>query len=546
MIRFAFATTCLAFLFAVSADAQIREYEFQGTITAVNPSTQTVIWTETVNSPFTVTMIVDAGAAPTSAGSTFAVYQGLMLSAEVEIDGVTLMLPSIPTSGAETLDDDLLAGMCSDRFHLTASVANPNASFIEIDFNKTSAVCPSTSMSGVGLPPVVIPSSFGPSNFVDRAAFRMISPGSGIHDGVITNVTVTDTTPANDDCANATSLPAMFATTPFDATGATTDGTDLAGFCDLGPFGDDQISNDVWFTYTPAVGGCTYISTFGLAGYDTRLAVYNSPNCPEDPAAVLACVDDELFPSMSPFEAGLDVQLVAGATYLIRLGTFNAGSPAGTGLLRVAAGPGADVNSGGNNPGAPSCIIDLVYIESCNGDGGNQMGCSNCPCMNNASPGTAGGCTNSAGSSTRLIASHDASVSLPSGDITDLRFGLIGAPNGAFCILNSGDAVAPGNMANMCFGMNSGVQSIQFDGLRCAIMNTRRHGGRSANSNGEVGVTSNPWGGEGGPPAGIANAGGGFVAGQTRYFQVIHRDDPLLVCMRGLNSSQAVEVTFVP
>ncbi len=30
------------------------------------------------------------------------------------------------------------------------------------------------------------------------------------------------------------------------------------------------------------------------------------------------------------------------------------------------------------------------------------------------------------------------------------------------------------------------------------------------------------------------------------FFQVINRDDPLLSCMRGLNTSQAVEVTFAP
>ena len=46
-------------------------------------------------------------------------------------------------------------------------------------------------------------------------------------------------------------------------------------------------------------------------------------------------------------------------------------------------------------------------------------------------------------------------------------------------------------------------------------------------------------------PAGIA-AAAGFVAGQTRYFQVTHRDDAAQVCMRGLNTSQAVEMTFTP
>ncbi len=185
------------------------------------------------------------------------------------------------------------------------------------------------------------------------------------------------------------------------------------------------------------------------------------------------------------------------------------------------------------------------FGDLCNGDGGDQMGCTDCPCGNNASLGTIGGCLNSVSTSARLTATGDTSVTLPSGSMIDLRLGISGAPPTAFCILNSGDNVAPQGMANPCFGLDSGAQSATFDGLRCAVQNTLRHGGRSADSNGDVGVTNNPWGGEGGPPIGIATAAG-FAAGQTRYFQVIHRDDPLAVCGRGLNTSQAVQVTFEP
>ncbi len=182
--------------------------------------------------------------------------------------------------------------------------------------------------------------------------------------------------------------------------------------------------------------------------------------------------------------------------------------------------------------------------DLCTGDGGNQMGCTNCPCLNSALPGTVGGCLNSVGTSTQVLASGDPSVSLASGAVHDLRFGLTGAPANSLCVLLSGDAVAPGIMINPCFGLDSGVQSLAMDGLRCAIMNTRRHGARSAGAAGEV--VTDPWGGEGNPLVGIAQAGGGFVAGQTRNFQVVHRDDPLLVCQRGLNSSQAVRVLFTP
>lgn len=182
--------------------------------------------------------------------------------------------------------------------------------------------------------------------------------------------------------------------------------------------------------------------------------------------------------------------------------------------------------------------------EHCNGDGGNQVGCTNCPCGNESVPGTIGGCLNSVGTSARLAASGSASIHLPPNATNDLRFSISGAPPNAFCILTSGDGVAPGNMANPCFGMSSGVQSVAFDGLRCAIINTRRHGGRSADANGDVGVTNSPWGGEGGPPAGLADAGVVLTFGQTRFWQVINRDDALLNCMRGLNTSQAIEITF--
>ena len=213
--------------------------------------------------------------------------------------------------------------------------------------------------------------------------------------------------------------------------------------------------------------------------------------------------------------------------------------------VEVVPGPGTEVDMTLANNVA-TVIFDEVFPSWCYGDGGDQLGCTNCPCGNNAPQGTPGGCINSAGTAARLSASGDPSVSLPSGSTTDLRLALHAGPANAFCILNSGDAVAPSNAANPCFGLNSGAQAAAYDGLRCAITNTRRHGGRSADASGNVGLTNAPWGGEGGPPAGLAVAGGGFAAGATRYFQVVNRDNPLLGCMRGLNTSQAVEVTFTP
>ena len=194
-----------------------------------------------------------------------------------------------------------------------------------------------------------------------------------------------------------------------------------------------------------------------------------------------------------------------------------------------------------------NALVDVILGEDfCNGDGGDQMGCLNCPCTNNSAPGTIGGCLNSVGTSARIFAFGDTSVSLPPGVATDLRISLTGSPGSSFCVLLSGAAVAPQNMNNACFGMNTGVGSLFFDGLRCAVQNVRRHGGRSSDPSGNVGFTNNPWGGEAGPIPGIAHAGGSFVAGQVRYFQVIHRESSALSCMRGLNTSQALGLTFLP
>lgn len=182
----------------------------------------------------------------------------------------------------------------------------------------------------------------------------------------------------------------------------------------------------------------------------------------------------------------------------------------------------------------------------CFGDGGDQMGCTNCPCGNNAPPGTPGGCLNSVSDSARLLSSGDVSVSLPSNSTDDLRFALSSAPPSSFSVLFSGSNLAPTNPGNPCSGIGSGVQTVLYDGLRCAISGTRRHGGRAVDPTGNVGVTTPAWGGGDAPPAGIARAGVGFVAGQTRYFQAVYRDDMALSCMRGLNTSQAVRILFSP
>ena len=363
-----------------------------------------------------------------------------------------------------------------------------------------------------------------------------------------------------DACADAIALPSTFADTPYFAAGATTDGVDLFGYCDIGPIGDENVHNDVWFTYVPDVGGCTYISTVGLAGIDTRLAIYNGNNCPNDPSTVLACVDDEVLPLIAPpFEAGMDVTLVAGETYLIRLGTYLPNVANGSGALRIAAGPQAAANQvGETNPGAPGCD---TFTSLCNGDQA-FAGCAACSCNNPGLAGAIGGCAHSESASNggfggRLIATGSASVSLPFGMATtnDLKISAENLPAGVTAVLFSGAGVVPnGNPTAMCFRQGADGGGLK-DGLRCAINaggGLFRHGNRQANAMGNIMDDTGPnrtWGGAAQPHGGLANNPGtnpGFVAGQTRFFDATYRDIAWGTCATGINTTNAVRVTFTP
>ena len=119
----------------------------------------------------------------------------------------------------------------------------------------------------------------------------------------------------------------------------------------------------------------------------------------------------------------------------------------------------------------------------CFGDGGVSPGCTACPCLNDAPAGTIGGCLNSAGTSARLHSSGTPSVSNDT-----LRFQVTGANASTFGILISGNDRLPNNPANVCFGLDSGVTSVVLDGLRCVGVSLVRHGSRSTDVFGSIGV----------------------------------------------------------
>ena len=89
------------------------------------------------------------------------------------------------------------------------------------------------------------------------------------------------------------------------------------------------------------------------------------------------------------------------------------------------------------------------------------------------------------------------------------------------------------------------LASFAFDGLRCVVQSTQRHGSRATDVNGDVGKLTGGWGSPNGPFPGLI-AHGGYTPGQTIYWYASYREDPALVCMTGQNTSNGIEVTIVP
>ncbi len=182
----------------------------------------------------------------------------------------------------------------------------------------------------------------------------------------------------------------------------------------------------------------------------------------------------------------------------------------------------------------------VTGVSFCFGDGGTEPGCTVCPCSNDSAAGSQSGCLNSAGSAAQLNASG-----LPSMSADSLRFELVGGNPTALCVLLSADNRLPNNISNPCFGLNSGVQSSALDGLRCVGGNVLRHGARTIDGTGTVGMTGPGWGTPDGPAGGLISHGG-FLVGQSRNFQAYYRENSLLGCGTGLNTSNGVGLVFLP
>lgn len=171
----------------------------------------------------------------------------------------------------------------------------------------------------------------------------------------------------------------------------------------------------------------------------------------------------------------------------------------------------------------------------CFGDGGDQGGCTPCPCDNEAPYGSSGGCLNASGTSAVLVRSGVASEALDT-----LSFDCFSASPNTFAVLTSGVNRLP--QSGPCAGLASGIGGGLIDGLRCVGGSFLRHGTRPTDADGR---NLTPWGPPGAPTKGLI-AQSGFSAGETRHFQLFYREDAALGCGSGQNTSNGVSVTVEP
>ena len=156
--------------------------------------------------------------------------------------------------------------------------------------------------------------------------------------------------PVNDECDTATVIDSLAPFPPYtdsvDATDATLNPDDPTLTCNAG--GTDDGSQTVWWQYTPDASGLVDINTLGSTDtgggeLDTAHGAFTG-SC----AALtqVACVDVGLTDN-------LNMEVVAGTTYCIKVGQFAGGSDAGTVVLNV-------------DEGVPPILAATLVIESSN------------------------------------------------------------------------------------------------------------------------------------------------------------------------------------
>jgi hypothetical protein len=141
--------------------------------------------------------------------------------------------------------------------------------------------------------------------------------------------------PLNDDCDNRVGTP--MGATPFDSTFATTDGPAHNPGCS---HTDNQAFKDLWFNHPAQFSGRLRIDTCGST-FDTVVVVYDNYGCVDFNNRLMACNDDNVAACGSnSLQSSLEINVVAGTSYTIRVGGYSAafGGPGTLTLTNVTSG----------------------------------------------------------------------------------------------------------------------------------------------------------------------------------------------------------------
>lgn len=222
----------------------------------------------------------------------------------------------------------------------------------------------------LGFPPgeseVAVPVLQGDVLLIQVGTFSETTPTGS---GTLTIECLDTSPPPNDDCVDASPLSTE---SPFSLTNATTDGPDLAGFCDFQGGTDEVIHRDVWFCYEASCDGTASVSVSGLS-VTARIAAYDGCGCPAAASSVLGCDDD--------FGGGsslLQFPVTAGESYLIQVGTDSDDPGTATGMVTVSCtgvSPGGVFRRGDSNGDGMFNIADAIHELNFLFVGGTLPGC---------------------------------------------------------------------------------------------------------------------------------------------------------------------------
>jgi len=176
--------------------------------------------------------------------------------------------------------------------------------------------------------------------------------------GAATRSLVTTFVGGSDDCSNASTANAISGNGTFavDTTAATTGSP--VGSCGF-------MGNDVWFYYTATLTGTATISTCGQTTLDTVIAIWaDGAPAGSCPTSQITCLDDAC-----NFQTALNFNVVAGTSYFLELGSYNASQGYNANFTINVSGPITNdscanpINLVGDGPHAFSTIGATTGVE---------------------------------------------------------------------------------------------------------------------------------------------------------------------------------------